>query len=244
MKQKLIILTFLIINSLLYSQNIVGKKSFEKLTTFSVNYNEKIASFTIDTSNSIIYNEKFEKISNKPKGFKLTDFECEINAIILAEVIIDKTTNRKAILTFGICPEFEFYLYDIKTKKLIGYFSALNITIPGNNAIYTSGHLSEFNVRQKFEINDYNIKEKKQPYYYVGLKSITLKSINIYTDKELTEVLAVLPKGYEVEVLLAEKSYDNRIYLVKTSFGLIGWTKLKAEQYKSVDIEGLFYNND
>jgi hypothetical protein len=53
-----------------------------------------------------------------------------------------------------------------------------------------------------------------------------------------------LAKGHEIEELVAEKSFGNQLYLVRTGFGLTGWDPLKADQYKPVDVEGLFYNND
>jgi hypothetical protein len=58
------------------------------------------------------------------------------------------------------------------------------------------------------------------------------------------QLIAVLAKGHEIEVLVAEKPFGNQLYLVRTGFGLTGWDPLKADQYKPVDVEGLFYNND
>jgi hypothetical protein len=243
MRKFILTISYLTISISVLGQATPARKSFDKLVTRQVNKYEE-ASVTLDSATSTIYNLPFEDIKQKPKGFALEDFECEANAIIIGEVLLDNKTEKKALLTFGVCPEYEFYLYEITTKKVIQTFYALNIVIPGNGSIYTSGHLNEFNLRRKFTFDGKTFKEDKQPFYYIGLKSVTLKEVKLFSDKELTTPLAVLPAGYEVEVLLAEQPFDNKVYLIRTSYGLTGWAALKAEQYKSVDIEGLFYNND
>jgi hypothetical protein len=243
MRNIILTISYLTISISVLGQTTVTRKSFDKLITRQIKkYNE--AAVTLDSATSTIYNLPFADIIQKPQGFTIEDFECEANAIIIAEVLLDSKTQKKALLTFGICPEYEFYLYDLDTKKAIATFSALNIIVPGNGSIYVSGHLNEFNLRRKYTYDGKTFKEDKQPFYYIGLKSVTLKEVKLYSDKELTTPLAVLSAGYEVEVLLAEQPFGNKVYLVRTSFGLTGWALLKAEQYKAVDIEGLFYNND
>jgi len=86
--------------------------------------------------------------------------------------------------------------------------------------------------------------EVQQPYYYVGLKSRTLNTVNIYQTKDCKVLIATLPKDYEIEILLTEDPFEPSMYLVRTSFGLTGWAKLRAGMYESIDVEGLFYNND
>ncbi|MFN3528324.1 MAG: hypothetical protein ACK417_00200 [Bacteroidia bacterium] len=242
---RIYLLTFMFSTMGLFAlaQTAEPRKSFDKLSTISVK-NHIEATATFDIASSTVYNAAFTEIKSKPKGFVLEDFECEVNSIIIAEVLLDSKSNRRALLTFDVCPEYEFNLYDLESKKNLGSFNALNIVIPGNGSMYTSGHLNEFNVRRKFTLEGRSFRENDQPFYYVGLKSVTLREVKLYSDKALTTTLAVLPSGYEIEVLLAEQAFDNKIYLVRTSYGLIGWAGLKAEQYKSIDVEGLFYNND
>jgi len=61
----------------------------------------------------------------------------------------------------------------------------------------------------------------------------------------MKEVVATLPKDYKIEVLLAETSHQHEdFYLVKTAFGLVGWTQIKAGQYQSVEVDGIFWNGD
>jgi hypothetical protein len=73
------------------------------------------------------------------------------------------------------------------------------------------------------------------------LLSLVLGIFSVIAPRQL---IAVLAKGHEIEELVAEKSFGNQLYLVRTGFGLTGWDPLKADQYKPVDVEGLFYNND
>lgn len=243
MRKFILTITYLLITLSVFGQTTVPRKSFDKLSTLKITKHEE-ATVTFDNTTSTIYNLPFMEIKQKPKGFILEDFECESSSIIVAEVLLDSKSQKRALLTFDVCPEYEFSLYDLDTKKVIASFDALNIVISGNGSIYTSGHLNEFNLRQKFTFDGKTFKEDKQPFYYIGLKSVTLKEVKLFSDKELTTSLAVLPAGYEIEVILAEQPFDNKVYLVRTSYGLTGWAALKAEQYKSVDIEGLFYNND
>ena len=237
----LIILKFISITA--FGQTKAARKSFDQLSTQKIIKFDD-ATFTFDSSTSTVYNSTFSKVKSKLNNFKLEDFECEEKSIILADVLIDKNTKKRALLTFDVCPEEEFNLYDIATKKKISSFPALGIIIPGNGTVYTFGHTNEFNLRQKFKLEGSSFVEEIQPFYYIGLPSKTLREVKIHSDKELTKVIATLPANYEIEVLLAEKPFANKIYLVRTNFGLIGWAALKVDQYKSVDIEGLFYNND
>jgi hypothetical protein len=219
------------------------KKLFDHLTTGQVKHHREVL-FSLDSLTAIFYNGRFEELKKKPAGFSAGDFECEAGTIVISDVLLDQKTQRRAILTYGACPESEFYLYDRKTKGLIQSFSALHIVIHGNGTLYTSGHLGEFDLKQKYSFNGKTFVEDKQPFYYVGLKSVTLNEVKIYGDKQMTRLIAVLPKGAEIEVLVAEVPFGNKLYLVRTGFGLTGWAPLKVDQYKSVDVEGLFYNND
>ncbi|MBD0257377.1 MAG: hypothetical protein ICV83_16790 [Cytophagales bacterium] len=243
MKNRLLPLVLGMFSLIATGQIKTPKKPFDHLVTRQVKHHRE-ASFSLDSLTAIIYNGKFEELDKKPAGFSATDFECEVGSVIIADVLLDKKAQRRALLTFGVCPEFEFYLYDRQTKGLIQSFSALNIVIDASGSLHTSGHLNEFDLKRKYSFNGKAFVEDKQPFYYVGLKSVTLNEVKIYGDKQLSKLIAVLPKGREIEVLIAEKPSSNKLYLVRTGFGVIGWAPLKVDQYKSVDVEGLFYNND
>jgi hypothetical protein len=170
---------------------------------------------------------------------------CDGNSWIMLRTKLNRNIDKYYYIFFNTCPGgWGFYIYEEGNKKPIGELFALNLVIPGNGMLYTSGHMGNFDVRRKYEFSNNTIVEVEQPYYYVGLKSRTLNAINIYQTKDCKKIIATLPKDYEIEILLTENPFMPEIYLVRTSFGLTGWAKLKAGQYESIDVEGLFYNND
>ena len=121
------------------------------------------------------------------------------------------------------------------------------LVVPGEGMVYTRHHRNNFDARRKFRLEKDSIVEVKQPYLYVGLKSKTLREVKIYDNREKSGVIATLPAGYEIEILLAESDRtdgDKGFYLVRTGFGLCGWAELAAAQGTSVDVEGLEYRGD
>jgi hypothetical protein len=200
----------------------------------------------------VLYNEKTAKLYNK----KLEDLDknhplyaadgCETEMLLILTTKIDNTDKEYAII-YGTCPEPEFTIYDAKDLgKHYGDVSGLELIVPGNGFLYGKGHVnSNFNLTQKYKMENGTLTEIKQPYYFVGLKTKTLRPLKLYSDKTEKEIVAELPTGYEIEILLAESGYDQEsFYLAKTPFGLIGWLKIKAGQYKSIDVEGIFWNGD
>lgn len=105
-----------------------------------------------------------------------------------------------------------------------------------------------YNRRRKFQLQNDTILEIKQPYNYVGLKGKTEKSITLYKDKTGPDIVAQLPKAYEIEVLLAEsptKDFESdQLFLVRTDFGLVGWLRLSTEDVYEPVLKGLFYAGD
>lgn len=235
-----VIFVFALFSALgLHAQN--AHQSFENLQRIQVKGNPEL--FFSVPKNSEIFNDSAENFKQLPFGFSVMDFECEANSVVLAKVNLN-TDRKQALLCVGICPEIEFMLYDLKTKELIESFVNYEIVIPGNGAVYTSGHISKFDEKHKYVYQEEVFVELEQPFYHVGLKSKTLRTVVLYADETLTKPLATLPPNYEIEVLLSHPETDTDLYLVKTSFGLLGWCKLEAPQYQSIDVEGLFYNND
>lgn len=107
----------------------------------------------------------------------------------------------------------------------LGSFSGTKLIVPCDSSVYVSGEANDyFNKRRKYSLKDGTLREVAQPYYYVGLRTINTKPLDIYTDKSYKEKVAHLPANSDIEVLLAsvknEYDYD---YLIKTPFGLVGW---------------------
>ncbi len=122
-------------------------------------------------------------------------------------------------------------------------FSADNLCINSQGIIYTSKKVNKnLNIRRKFIIKGNEIEEVKQPYLYVGEKGKLLRTIKLYSSQDNQgQIVATLPKGYEVEVLLYEQEFLRDVdstkiikyYLVRTKFGLVGWLTTDSQ-------EGLF----
>jgi hypothetical protein len=228
------------------SQEIKVHQSFENLVEIKLQDFDDV-SIKYDPTISQIIAKKIKELetdyNNTFPDVYSVDCEGEHGWVIL-KTKLDRKTDKYYYITFMICPDTEFYIYEDGNKEPIDKLYALNLVVTGNGVIYTSGHMGNFNVRRKFEFSNGKFVEVEQPYYYVGLKSKTLNTVNIYQTKECKKLIATLPKNYEIEILLTDSPFTPNLYLVRTSFGLVGWAKLKSGQYESIDVEGLFYNND
>lgn len=198
----------------------------------------------LDKSKAEIFNKKLKDLDKSHPLY--TPEDCESEMTLLAITTVDNS-NKKYAIVYGYCPEPEFHFYGVDgISSFYGSIGGLNMYVSGNGNLYVSGHVnSNFDVKRKLKFKENNITEIKQPHYYVGLKTKTLKPITLYHTKELNDVVATLPENYAIEVLLAETSHIfEDYYLVRTEFGLIGWTRIKAGQYKSIDVEGIYWNGD
>jgi hypothetical protein len=139
------------------------------------------------------------------------------------------------------------FIISKKNGKIVGRVAALEFYINNNGIIYSAGHTNNmFNQRQKFQLTQDTLLEIRQPFYYVGLKSKTTSPLTLYQSKTGDEIIAQLPKDYEVEILLCdtEKNKSQKYYLVKTDFGLIGWLRLTSDATYDTPIEGLRFAGD
>jgi hypothetical protein len=146
-----------------------------------------------------------------------------------------------------------FRITDAKNNVIWEHFVE-ELAIDGRGVIYTSGNINHmFNMRGKFKLADGKVTEVKQPFLYVGVLGKMLKPAKLYSAKTGGDVVASLPVGYEVEVLLAEdyQKFGNdvvqpRAFLVRTKFGLVGWLILSEADATHFDpiIKGLGYMGD
>ncbi|MES2727760.1 MAG: hypothetical protein V4643_11700 [Bacteroidota bacterium] len=146
----------------------------------------------------------------------------------------------------GPSDDFEFIIAK-KSGRVIGSVNALELYVMENNIIYTAGHTNNmFNKRRKFQLLPDTLLEIRQSFYYVGLKSKTTAALTLYKAKTGNEVIASIPKDYDVEVLLCDPGTDNseKFFLVKTEFGLVGWLRLKENHTYDTPIEGLRFFGD
>lgn len=149
----------------------------------------------------------------------------------------------------GMSDDPEFSLLT-KSQKVLGRVSAVELYINAAGVVYSAGHVNNmYNRKRKFQIGKDTLQEVKQPYNYVGLKGKTLKDIVLHQQKSGSDaVVARLPKGYEVEILLTDAATPDYqadlFYLVKTDFGLVGWLRLSQEDVFGGVLEGLYFRGD
>ena len=144
-------------------------------------------------------------------------------------------------------PAFEFYeLLDNGESEYLFTLAGTQIFIPGNGNLYVTGHTNNmFDKRKKFVFNGETVEEVVQPYYSVSMQTKTLKNIQLYSDCDCTQKLAVVAANSDIEIVAAEYTDGtSRKYLIRTPFGLMGWWELDREYPASEEIEGLFYAGD
>lgn len=140
-------------------------------------------------------------------------------------------------------------------NKILWEQVADEMCINANGVIYTAGNTDKmFNERRKYQLSGNKVVEAKQPFSYVGVKGDLLKPVTLYTQKKGGTVVANLPVGYEIEVLLAEEDYPIDEYgqglplnfLARTAFGLVGWLRLTNDDvhHSNPVMRGLGYMGD
>jgi len=165
------------------------------------------------------------------------------NIKLIKTKISSNSDYYNVVFTEGASADPEFIFYKDGQSEAVSYISGLNLYIPGNGNIYVSGHTNNnFNERKKYTLKNGKFVEASQAYYYVGLKTKTIKPITIYKTENLTGSVASLPKDYSIEVLINKQGTD--FYLIKTDFGLTGWVKTGSTNYGDGAIDGLFYMGD
>jgi hypothetical protein len=218
-------------------------------------YFPNLTHVVIDTSLKVVfgYENKSTRFINIPcyKLDKKDPRHCYKDSVLAEWTVVAKYKSEKLldsayiIYSQGMSDDPGFGIYT-KEAKCIGYFPCLEFYINASGTVYTAGHTDNmYNHRRKFQIQVDTVLEIKQPYNYVGLKGKTLKDLTLYRDKTGNNVVAQLPKGYEIEILLADASandFDVKNFLARTDFGLVGWIRL--EGFAEPIIEGLYFAGD
>ncbi|MDH5180159.1 MAG: hypothetical protein OEZ39_15990 [Gammaproteobacteria bacterium] len=191
----------------------------------------------------VLYNKKHSKILNR----RIVEEGEEAITVLSTRIDSQSDTIYEVEYYAGpsVDPSFTIYKITAGKRKEIGGFGATRVIIPGNGHLYSSGHTNTvFDERRKYKLDGDKLVEIKQPYYYVGLKSTVRQEIKIYATQKLQNEVARLTPGAEIEVLLN----DDKYYLIRTQFGLLGWYKLTDVQPAGLDhksvIPGLYYKGD
>ena len=197
---------------------------------------------TFYVDSSINCNEKVKrpKLPEEDTGYRgpPTDILC-----------VFKLNGRPTLLTFNPGPSDDpwFTITDIKTDKRLLDTGGDTLYMTKKNTLYIAAQTNEmFKHRRKYTFDGKTFTEVKQPYYYVGQKTKvqrvddkTTIAITLYQDKSKKKSVAVLPEGSEIEILLSD---DPKWYLVRSSFGLVGWVEINEYAYKTPI--GLRFNGD
>ena len=240
MKQTTLILLFLVLNLISYSQETSPFLYLDKIEI----QNFKGRELYIQKTNAQIINKKRIELSKENIFYAE---ECEGEYMTLIAICRIDNSNKSYAIAYSVCPNPEFTIYDSDNPhKIYGNINADKLFITGNGSIYCSGGESTFDAKKKFNIIGDKLIEIQQPFYYIGLKTRTLRPIKLFETIDLENEIANLPMDYPVEIILSNKSFNSTkgLYLVKTKFGLTGWSELKAGQGESVDVEGLIYTGD
>ncbi|TRX61664.1 hypothetical protein [Carboxylicivirga sp. M1479] len=218
-----------------------GQEEFEAFNYLSELKFNNSSSIFFDKKNAVVINKQRKDISKGQPFYCQHPEDLDGQTYVLVKLTFNKNANVEYTILYNegssINPEFSIYNDELHLGDITGW----NLFITKSGNFYSSGHVnSEFNVRRKFQIKDGKLIEVKQPFLYVGLKSITLKGINLYETKELKNKIAFLPTDYEVEVVLADSEIEG-LYLLKTKFGLVGWTKIESSYPFAKTIKDLRY---
>ena len=193
---------------------------------------------------SQIFNVKLGKLDKNDPFY--SDFDEEVFDIkaIKTKVDVSSSDEYYIIFSYGISadPCFVFYKNENFNKADFS-IPGKQIYIPGNGFIYISGHANnDFDTRRKFQLRSDSLVEIIQPFYYVGLTTKTLAPISLFETEDNKKLVAKLPVNYNIEVLLNKRG--TSLYLIKTEFGLVGWTDLGYIGQKADKIDKIFFNGD
>ncbi len=237
-----------LLSSILVSAQPEIIESFSGLETLEIElYKEDLEKLIkFDPSNSTIFNDKLDLPYQylEQGDYVVSDF-----SVRLIETVLNKDSDKKHFITWGPIdgPAHGFTIFESALPhKIIGQIYSRQIVVPGNGYVYSIERENyNFFVKKKYIIEADSIKEVNQPFYGVNIDSYALKSITIYQDEELTNPIASIPKNGAIKILVTKELYDYPgLYLVQSSFGLVGWAKLESDQYRSTAVEGLYYHGD
>ncbi len=214
----------------------IKSKINEKLPA-SFNY---LKTIKVDEYAYVHYNPEFTTIINKD----ISQYNIKIIQVLKTKINESDSHNYTIDYSQGPSadPGFLFYRNQGDSLKQIGYYkNGLELFIPSNGYVYISGHTDNmYDQRKKYKVHFDDLVEIKQPYYYVGIKSKLEDFLEIYSDLNYKTSIGKLPIGAPVTVLL---NIDDD-YLIKTSFGLVGWAKIPPTPFKGKIIEEIYFAGD
>jgi hypothetical protein len=87
--------------------------------------------------------------------------------------------------------------------------------------------------KRKYEFQGEEFSELVQPFYLINRNTRVSSDLSMYEQKgNQGRVIAKVPKGGTVRVLLRENSFERDNYLVATEHGLVGWVVSTCGSYR------------
>jgi hypothetical protein len=217
------------------------RKSFDSLDSIGFDLN---ASAKYDPMLATVYNTVAKDLDNDDPFF--CDYDEGAFSVKVMKTKVDRSDKEEYYVLFtagpSADPRFMFYSEDNLDEPAFEIWG-LHLIVPGSGNLYVSGHANNmFNTRKKFRIVNGRLQEVKQPYYYVGLQTKTLKPITLFESTDYTFIVGNLPANYEIEVLLYDETKSS--FLVRTPFSLLGWINPGYIGQKPEIIDKLFYKGD
>jgi hypothetical protein len=129
------------------------------------------------------------------------------------------------------------------TRQLDWAITGLDFEAPGDGFFYIRGHTdSWFDMRRKFTVEGGNLREVKQPFYYVGLETKTLRQIHLFSNQGCSEMMSGwIEAGSPITVVLS----DGDCFLLKTDHDVLGWWRPQnRSQQRSEELEGIYFKGD
>ncbi len=179
--------------------------------------------------------DEFEEIPEHPAG--------GIRTVLSGRLVAD---GAEYMLRYDDGPSCDptFSLWRPGAEQPIGEFGGDHVVLPGTGFLYVVRRSNRsFEGREKWAIVDGALVEITQSHYYVGVSTKTLKPATLLQQPEAgSTVIANVPKGEKVQVVV-QQSVDGRDwYLVRTRFGLLGWTEDpaygEARQFEGIEFFG------
>ncbi len=221
-----------------YSQNMVSTEPFPNMEFLECSYAQ--IRFYPD-----YFAPNVTKCSDLPTGDKIHNVGGP--ASFLLGTYTNGEENIRVVFTEGLSDDPEFLFYSSRGEFIAGV-SGSKLYLSSNGFFYVVGTANDFfEKKRKYHLSNGKIKEVKQPFYYIGLNTVTQKAVTLYQSKDLKEKVASLPADYNVELLLVEPDYDDHsevFVLVRTELGLVGWVKVTPYNVDEMEFKGFYYHGD
>lgn len=226
--------------SIAYAEKTI-QTSFPNLKTYTI---VQSSPESYSPSQQISFDPAISKIINKRIDAEFNSQGIggiEITRVLVTKIDRNKTDRYYIDFDPGASNDPAFAIFPEGRESVIGTIDADQLVLPGNGFIYSIARTNRhFLERRKYFVHDNKLIESKQPYLYVGLETKANIDFSLYASTTGGDVVASIRKGDKISVLLNE----GDSYLVRSSFGLLGWIKIQPGNQQSTVIEGIFYAGD